>query len=140
MPFRPDEVKAPRRGHVLSLSRPLPLTRFRAFPTGLMMHFLDAVFYLAQAALSLLWWAVLLAAIVQTLISFSVLDTRNRFIWTVADFLYRLTEPLFRRVRRVIPIMGPVDLSPLIVLLLITAAEIVVSAAQRYLILSGLYF
>lgn len=140
MPSRPDEVKASRRGDVLSLPHLPPVTRFRAFPTGSMMYFLDAVFYLAQAALSLLWWAVLLAAIVQTLISFNVLDTRNRFIWTVADFLYRLTEPLFRRVRRVIPIMGPVDLSPLIVLLLITAAEIVVSAAQRYLVLSGLYF
>ncbi len=104
------------------------------------MYFLDAVFYLVQAALSLLWWAVLLAAIVQTLISFSVLDTRNRFIWTVADFLYRVTEPMFRRVRRFVPIMGPVDLSPLIVLLLITAAEILVNAFRRYLFVSGLYF
>ena len=56
------------------------------------------MFFLVRAALDLLWWAVLLAAIVQTLIAFNVLDTRNRVVWTVADFLYRLTEPLFRRV------------------------------------------
>ena len=104
------------------------------------MYLLDAVFFLIKALLDLLWWAVLLAAIVQTLIAFNVLDTRNRVVWTVADFLYRLTEPLFRRVRNVLPNLGAVDLSPLVVLLLITAVGLVVNAAQRYLILSGLYF
>ena len=101
---------------------------------------LDAVFFLVRAVLDLLWWAVLLAAVVQTLIAFNVLDTRNRVVWTVADFLYRLTEPLFRRVRNVLPNLGAVDLSPLVVLLLITAAGLVVNAAQRYMVLSGLYF
>src|SRR5215211_8562717 len=72
---------------------------------------LDAVFFLVRAVLDLLWWAVLLAAIVQTLISFNVLDTRNRVVWMVADFLYRVTEPLFRRVRGVLSSMGAVDLS-----------------------------
>jgi YggT family protein len=100
---------------------------------------LDAVFFLVRAVLDLLWWAVLLAAVVQTLIAFNVLDTRNRVVWTVADFLYRLTEPLFRRVRGFLPSMGSVDLSPLVVLLLITAAELVVNAVQRYMIMSGLY-
>lgn len=103
------------------------------------MYLLDAVFFLIRALLDLLWWAVLLAAIVQTLIAFNVLDTRNRVVWTVADFLYRLTEPLFRRVRNVLPNMGAVDLSPLVVLLLITAVGIAVSAVQRYLLQSGFY-
>ena len=104
------------------------------------MMFLDAVFFLVRAALDLFWWAVLLAVIVQMLISFNVLDTRNRIVWTVADFLYRLTEPMFQRVRRVLPNLGPVDLSPLVVLLLITAAEMLVNALQNRLILSGMYF
>ena len=104
------------------------------------MMFLDAVFFLVRAALDLFWWAVLLAVIVQMLISFNVLDTRNRIVWTVADFLYRLTEPLFQRLRRVLPNLGPVDLSPLVVLLLITAAEMLVNALQNRLLLSGLYF
>ena len=101
---------------------------------------LDAVFFLVRAVLDLLWWAVLLAAIVQTLIAFNVLDTRNRVVWTVADFLYRVTEPLFRRVRNFLPNLGAVDLSPLVVLLLITAAELIVNAVQRYMVMSGLYF
>ena len=102
--------------------------------------FLDVVFFLAGAVLDLLWWAVLLAVIVQLLISFNVLDTRNRIVWTIADFLYRVTEPLFGRVRRVLPNFGPVDLGPLVVLLLITAATIALTAIQGYLLRSGLYF
>ena len=104
------------------------------------MYLLDAVFFLVRAALDLLWWAVLIAIIVQNLIAFNVLDTRNRFVWTVADFLYRVTEPLFRRVRGFVPNLGAIDLSPLVVLLLITAAGIAVSAVQRYMMLSGAYF
>ena len=102
--------------------------------------FLDAVFFLADAVLNLLWWAVMLAVIVQMLIQFGVLDTRNRVVWTVADFLYRVTEPLFSRLRRVLPNFGPVDLSPLAVLLLISAGQIVLGAARRSLLLNGLYF
>src|SRR4051812_29519167 len=102
--------------------------------------FLDVVFYLASAVLDLLWWAVLLAVIVQMLIQFGVLDTRNRMVWTVSDFLYRVTEPLFGRIRRVLPNFGPVDLSPLVVLLLITAGKMVLGATANALIRSGMYF
>lgn len=101
---------------------------------------LDAVFFLVRAGLDLFWWAVLLAAIMQTLLSFNVLDGRNRIVWTIADFLYRLTEPALRRVRGLLPNMGGIDLSPLVVLLLITAATIAVSAMQGYLLRNGLYF
>ena len=102
--------------------------------------FLDVVFYLASAVLDLLWWAVLLAVIVQMLVQFGVLDTRNRIVWTIADFLYRVTEPLFRRLRRVLPNFGPVDLAPLAVLLLITAAQLLLRATSNALLSSGLYF
>lgn len=101
---------------------------------------LDAVFFLVRAALDLFWWAVLLAAIVQTLLAFNVLDGRNRIVWTIADFLYRVTEPALRPVRNRLPNLGGVDLSPLIVLLLITAVSIAVTAIQGYLLRAGIYF
>jgi YggT family protein len=104
------------------------------------LMFLDVVFFLASAVLDLLWWAVLLAVIVQMLIQFGVLDTRNRLVWTISDFLYRVTEPLFGRVRRVLPNFGPIDLSPLAVLLLITAGQMLLGAIRGYLWRSGLYF
>jgi len=102
--------------------------------------FLDAVFFLAGAVLDLLWWAVLLAVIVQLLVQFNVLDTRNRIVWGIADFLYRVTEPLFRRVRRVLPNFGAVDLAPLAILLLITAAQMLLGALRNYMLRAGLYF
>jgi len=101
---------------------------------------LDAVFFLIQAGLDLFWWAVLLAAVVQTLMSFGVLDGRNRIVWTIADFLYRVTEPALRPIRNRMPNLGGIDLSPLILLLVITAVGIAVGAIRRYLLLSGLYF
>jgi YggT family protein len=101
---------------------------------------LDAVFFLVQAGLDLFWWAVLLAAIVQTLLSFNVLDGRNRIVWTIADFLYRVTEPALRPIRNRLPHLGGIDLSPLVLLLLITAATIAVGALRSYLLRSGLYF
>ncbi len=102
--------------------------------------FLDVVFYLAGAVLDLLWWAVMLAVVVQLLVNFGVLDTRNRIVWMIADFLYRVTEPLFGRVRRVLPNFGPVDLSPLVVLLLITACQMLLRATANALLRNGMYF
>lgn len=101
---------------------------------------LDAVFYLLHAVLELFWWAVIIAVIVQLLIQFGVLDTRNRIVWSIADFLYRVTEPAFRRIRRYMPDLGPIDLAPLVVILLIGAARYLVVALQSYLIRGGLYF
>ena len=101
---------------------------------------LDAVFFLLKAGLDLLWWAVLLAALVQTLMAFNVLDGRNRVVWTIADFLFRVTEPLLRPLRNRLPQLSGIDLSPLVLLLVITAASIALGATRGYLLRSGLYF
>jgi len=101
---------------------------------------LDAVFFLVQAGLDLFWWAVLLAAIVQTLMAFNVLDGRNRIVWTIADFLYRVTEPALRPLRNRLPNLGGIDLSPLVLLLLITAVSIGVGAVRGYMLRAGIYF
>ncbi len=77
------------------------------------------VFTVLFTLLKLFTWAIILSAIVSTLIAFNVLDTRNRMVWTIADFLYRITEPAMRPIRAVLPNFGGVDLSPLIVLLLL---------------------
>ncbi len=77
------------------------------------------LFDLLFEVLQLFKWALILAAIVSTLVSFGVLDNRNRIVWTIADFLYRITEPVLRPIRRVMPSFGGVDLSPLVALLLI---------------------
>ena len=80
---------------------------------------ITALFQLLDAVISLAVWALILSAIVTTLVSFGVLDTRNRLVWTIGDFLHRVTEPLLRPIRNVLPNFGSVDLSPLVAILLL---------------------
>ena len=77
------------------------------------------VFNILHYLLYLFTWALILSAVVSTLISFGVLDNRNRMVWSIADFLYRVTEPALRPIRAVLPNFGGIDLSPLVALLLI---------------------
>jgi YggT family protein len=53
------------------------------------------------------------------LIAFNVVNTRNRFVYTVADIAYKLTEPALRPIRRILPNLGGIDLSPLVLILLL---------------------
>ena len=66
----------------------------------------------------------IMAAVLSLLIAFNILDTRNRLVWTVADFFYRLTEPALRPIRRFLPNLGGIDISPLVLILLLQAARI----------------
>jgi YggT family protein len=67
--------------------------------------------------------AVVISAVLVTLGSFGVLDTRNRIVWTISDFFYRLTEPGLRPIRRMLPNFGGIDISPLVLILLLQAAR-----------------
>jgi YggT family protein len=77
------------------------------------------LFELAYYVINLFKWAVILAAIFSLLTAFGVLDTRNRIVWTIGDFLYRVTEPVLRPIRNMLPSLGGIDLSPWIVVVLI---------------------
>lgn len=63
--------------------------------------------------LSLYIWALVIGAVLSWLAAFDVVNTRNRFVQVAGDFIYRITEPALRPIRRVIPPLGGVDLSPL---------------------------
>ncbi|KTQ85383.1 membrane protein [Aureimonas ureilytica] len=73
--------------------------------------------------LSMLRWIVIISAILSWLLAFNILDYRNNFVRTVTDTLYRLTEPLYRPIRKVIPNVGGLDLSPIVLLLIIFFIE-----------------
>lgn len=83
------------------------------------MSLAQGIFELLNYLITLTIWAIILAAVFSMLASFGVLDTRNRVVWSIGDFLYRVTDPLLRPVRNVLPNFGTVDISPLIVLLLL---------------------
>jgi len=69
--------------------------------------------------LDIYWWIVILAVIVSWLIAFNVINTRHQAVAMITDILYRATEPVFRPIRNLLPNLGGLDLSPLIVLLII---------------------
>ena len=89
-----------------------------------------ALFWLVDRLLSLYIWAVILAAVFSVLTSFGVLDTRNRLVWTIGDFLYRITEPALRPVRNLLPNLGGIDISPIIVILLLQAARMLLGELE----------
>ena len=80
---------------------------------------ISALFQLLNAVIGLLVWALILSAIFSTLASFGVLDTRNRLVWTIGDFLTRVTEPMLRPIRNVLPNFGNIDISPIVAILLL---------------------
>ena len=82
-------------------------------------HVIPAFFQLLNAIIGLFVWALILSAIFSTLASFGVLDTRNRLVWTIGDFLTRVTEPMLRPIRSVLPYFGNIDISPIVAILLL---------------------
>jgi YggT family protein len=69
--------------------------------------------------LSLVWWVFLVMIIMSWLISFNVINTRNQFVAGLWRAINQVTEPILRPIRRVIPPMGGLDLSPIIVFIII---------------------
>jgi len=84
--------------------------------------------------LDLYWWVVVIAVVVSWLVAFGVLNTYNHLARSIIRALDALTEPVFRPIRRILPSLGGLDLSPLIVLIAIWFLEyVLVWAEARYL-------
>ena len=64
-------------------------------------------------------WVVIIAVVLSWLVSFKVVNTSNRFVYMVGDFTYRVTEPALRPIRNVLPNLGGVDISPIVLILLL---------------------
>jgi len=62
-------------------------------------------------------WVIIASAILSWLVAFNVVNTQNRFVYMLADGLHRLTEPALRPIRRVVPDLGGIDISPIILIL-----------------------
>ena len=70
-------------------------------------------------ALDLYWWIIIASAIFSWLYAFNVVNPRNQFVGTIGNALYRLTEPALRPIRHVMPDLGGIDISPIILLLIL---------------------
>ncbi|WP_421915683.1 YggT family protein [Mesorhizobium sp.] len=70
-------------------------------------------------ALDLYWWIIIASAIFSWLYAFNVVNSKNQFVGSIGNMLYRLTEPALRPIRRFMPDLGGVDISPIILLLIL---------------------
>lgn len=77
------------------------------------------LFWLLNTVIDIYIWLLIAGAILSWLIAFNVVNTHNRFVYLVGDFLHRVTEPALRPIRRVLPNLGGLDLSPLVLILLL---------------------
>ena len=64
-------------------------------------------------------WLLIAAAVLSWLVAFNVVNSRNQFVAMIGDFLYRITEPVLRPIRNVLPTLGGIDLSPVVLILVI---------------------
>jgi YggT family protein len=97
-----------------------------------------ALFNIVIMLLNVLWWIIIIQAILSWLVAFNVINTHNDFMRSFLTALDRLTEPLYRPIRRVLPDFGGIDFSPLVVLLLISVIQMLLAGLARDVALSGI--
>ena len=83
-----------------------------------------AVFYLILQILKLYSYVVITNVVISWLIAFNILNTSNRFVYSILEFTYKLTDPILIKIRRFLPNLGAFDISPIILLLLIWFIEV----------------
>ncbi len=78
-----------------------------------------AILDVVLVALNLYWWIIIASAVFSWLYAFNVVNPRNQVVMAVGQFLYQVTEPALRPIRRIMPNLGAVDISPIVLLLII---------------------
>ena len=82
-----------------------------------------AIFYLVLQLLKLYYYVVLANVVISWLVAFNILNTQNRFVYSILEMTYRLTDPILNRIRQFLPNLGSLDISPVILLVLIWFIE-----------------
>ncbi|HJQ18648.1 MAG TPA: YggT family protein [Dongiaceae bacterium] len=98
---------------------------------------LQSIFQVIDLLLQVITYLIIAQAILSWLVAFNVINTSNDFVRTFLNALDRITEPLYRPIRRVLPDFGGLDFSPLVVLLLIAVVRILLNGLQVQLIYGG---
>jgi YggT family protein len=96
-----------------------------------------SLFQIVDVLLQVLMWIIVIQAILSWLVAFNVINTHNDFVRSFLHALDRLTRPLYRPIRKLLPDFGGIDFSPIVVILLIYVIRILLSGAARDLVASG---
>ena len=84
---------------------------------------MDVIAYFLVKLINVYIWVIIISAVLSWLIAFNVVNTHNRFVATVADTLWRLTEPALRPIRGFLPNLGGIDVSPVILIIILLTIE-----------------
>jgi|TARA_B100000530_G_C15899801_1_gene464888 YggT family protein len=98
------------------------------------MIIIDPLIRVAIIAVDLYIWIIIIGAIMSWLVAFNIINTTNQFVYMVIDFIYRITEPALRPIRRVIPNFGSVDISPIVLILGLIFLQMVLGNLHRALL------
>ena len=85
---------------------------------------MNAFILLLDRIIYLYVWVLIINAVISWLIAFNVLNTQNRFVYSVLEFTYKLTDPPLNYIRRFLPNLGSVDISPIVLILFIYFARV----------------
>ena len=78
---------------------------------------MKSIFILLDSLISIYLWVVIINALLSWLVAFNILNTQNRFVFSVLDTTYKLTDPILNKIRRFVPTFGSIDISPIILIL-----------------------
>jgi len=78
---------------------------------------MKSIFVLLDSVITIYLWIIIINAILSWLVAFNILNTQNRFVFSVLDTTYKLTDPALNKIRRFIPTFGSIDISPVILIL-----------------------
>lgn len=87
---------------------------------------MTTILEILQILLNLVWWIIIVQAILSWLIAFNVINTSNDLVRNVWNALGVMTEPLYRPIRRVLPDFGALDLSPVVVLIILAILDVII--------------
>ena len=80
---------------------------------------MKSIFILLDSIITIYLWIIIINAVLSWLVTFSVLNTQNRFVFALLDATYKMTDPVLNKIRRFIPTFGSIDISPVILILLL---------------------
>tara|TARA_B110000438_G_scaffold73674_1_gene73816 strand:- start:278 stop:568 length:291 start_codon:yes stop_codon:yes gene_type:complete len=78
---------------------------------------MKSIFILLDSVITIYLWIIIVNAVLSWLVAFNVLNTQNRFIFSILDATYKLTDPVLNKIRRFLPNFGSIDISPLVLIL-----------------------
>ena len=80
---------------------------------------MKSIFLLVDSVINIYIWLIIINAVLSWLVAFNILNTQNRFVFTVLSATHQLTDPVLNKIRRFIPNLGSIDISPVVLILLL---------------------